>query len=279
MASIIQQYLSVGQNPSDIPAVKVRKSFLVFLATFMSCGGIIWGSIALAYGLIWQSFIPYGYVAISVVNLLLFGMLKEFNFARSVQLLISLLLPFLFQWSLGGFFASGLIMLWAILAVTSAPALGSVKFSLIWMLLYVILGIVSFNYDNFFVSNKPEILLDHSLLFLTLNTLVISSIVFGLVIFYVGQSQKAQQEAQAINDKLKQVSIQLKKKNQQLATAQEELKESNKQLEESKVNLERINEKQQNINHMLMKDQGYLKASEFKEDEPNEDDEEEEFFS
>lgn len=276
MASVIQQYLSIGQTPSDIPAVKVRKSFLVFLATFMSCGGIIWGSIALAYGLVWQSFIPYGYVAISLVNILLFGMLKEFNFARSVQLFISLLLPFLFQWSLGGFFSSGLIMLWAILAVTSAPALGGVKFSLIWMGLYLVLGIASFNYDGFFVSNKPEILADQSLLFLTLNTLVISSIVFGLVIFYVGQSQKAQQEAQAINDKLKQVSIQLKKKNQQLATAQDELKESNMKLEESKVNLERINEKQQHINHMLMKDQGYFDK---KENPEKEDGEEEEFLS
>ncbi|MDW3197611.1 MAG: hypothetical protein R8G66_34920 [Cytophagales bacterium] len=267
MANVIQQYLSIGQTTSDIPEIKVRKSFLVFLATFMSCGGIIWGSISLAYGLTWQSLIPYGYVAISMINLILFGVLRYFNFARVVQLFISLLLPFLFQWSLGGFFSSGLIMLWAILAVTSAPALGDVKFSLIWMGLYLVLGIVSFNYDGFFVSNKPEILADQSLLFLTLNTLVISTIVFGLVIFYVGQSQKAQQEAQAINDKLKQVSIQLKKKNQQLAVAQEELKQSNSKLEESKVNLERINEKQQHINHMLMKDQGYFKESGNKEGE------------
>ncbi|MDW3195812.1 MAG: hypothetical protein R8G66_25790 [Cytophagales bacterium] len=233
--------------------------------------GIIWGSISIAYDLVWQSFIPYGYVAISAINLTIFGLTKHFKIARAVQIFISLMLPFLFQWSLGGFFSSGLIMLWAILAVTSAPALGDVKFSLIWMVLYIVLGVVSFTYDDFFVGYKPDILQSQSLLFLTLNTLVISTIVFGLVIFYVGQSQKAQQEAQAINDKLKQVSIQLKKKNQQLATAQGELQESNKQLEESKVNLERINEKQQHINHMLMKDQGYFKTSEDKEDEAKED--------
>lgn len=275
MANVIQQYLSIGQTSSDIPEIKVRKSFLVFLATFMSCGGIIWGSISLAYGLTWQSLIPYGYVAISVINLFLFGMLRHFNFARVVQLFISLLLPFLFQWSLGGFFASGLIMLWAILAVTSAPALGDVKFSIIWMVLYITLGVVSFTYEDFFVSYKPDILQGQSLLFLTLNTLVISTIVFGLVIFYVGQSQKAQQEAQTINDKLKQVSVQLKKKNQQLAVAQGELKKSNTLLEESKVNLERINEKQQHINHMLMKDQGYLSSGENQKKEDDEEEEEE----
>lgn len=274
MATVIQQYLSIGQTSSDIPALKVRKSFLVFLATFMSCGGIIWGSISMTYGLVWQSLIPYGYVAISLINITIFGLTKQFKIARAVQIFISLLLPFLFQWSLGGFFSSGLIMLWAILAVTSAPALGDVKFSLIWMALYIILGVVSFAYNDVFVAFKPDILQGQSLFFLTLNTLVISTIVFGLVIFYVGQSQKAQQEAQTINDKLKQVSLQLKKKNKQLAVAQKGLQGSNKQLEDAKSNLERITEKQQQINQKLLQDRGYFIASENKEDEAKKDEEE-----
>ncbi|MDW3195844.1 MAG: hypothetical protein R8G66_25950 [Cytophagales bacterium] len=149
-------------------------------------------------------------------------------------------------------------MLWAILAVTSAPALGGFKFSSIWMGLFIVGGIISYSYDNFFISHKPEILLDHSLLFLTLNTLVISTIVFGLVIFYVSRSQVAQKEAQRINDELQKLSAQLKKKNQQLATTQNELRDSNLKLEEAKANLERINEKQQHINHLLMKEKGYL---------------------
>ena len=273
MANVLQQYLSIGQVPSDTPELKVQKSFLVFLATFMSCGGIIWGSISLTYDLVLQSFIPYGYVAISVINLLLFATLKHFKFARTIQLFISLLLPFLFQWSLGGFFSSGLIMLWAILAVTSAPALGNVKSSAVWMLLYLIGGIVSYWYEDFFKSNKPEILADQSLLFLTLNTLVISSIVFGLIIFYVRRSLKAQMEVREINGKLKQVSVLLKKKNQQLLTAKKELQGSNKQLQDAKSNLERINEKQQEINHHLLKEKGYF------DPQDDEDEEDEEFLN
>lgn len=273
MANVLQSYLSIGQSDSDIAELKVRKSFLVFLASFMSCGGIIWGSISLAYGLVWQSLIPFGYVIISLFNLTLFAILKGFNFARILQLFISLLLPFLFQWSLGGFFSSGLIMLWAVLAVTSAPALGGRRFSSVWMILYVVGGIVSYVYDDFFVANKPGILPDQSLLFLTLNTLVISTIVFGLVIFYVGRSHSAQIEVQEINDKLKHASIQLKKKNQQLASTQGELQLSNQKLEAAKVNLERINEKQQHINHLLMKEKGYLDPNANQEDEQEDDEE------
>ncbi len=258
MSNVFQNYLSIGQSPSDISELKVRKSFLVFLATFMSCGGIIWGTISLNYGLSWQSLIPYGYVLISLFNLSLFAILKNFNFARTVQLFISLLLPFLFQWSLGGFFSSGLIMLWALLAVTSAPALGGVKFSSVWMILYLIGGIFSYQYDDFFIAEKPGILADQSLLFLTLNTLVISTIVFGLVIFYVGRSKAAQLEVQKTNDKLKKVTVLFKKKNIELESAQKELHESNQQLEEAKTNLQRINEKQQQINQKLMREKGFF---------------------
>lgn len=259
MANVLQQYLSIGQYRSDIPEFKVRKSFLVFLATFMSCGGIIWGSISLYYDLVWQSLIPYGYVLISMFNMTLFAVLKNFNFARIVQLFISLLLPFLFQWSLGGFFSSGLIMLWALLAVTSAPALGGIRFSFIWMLLYLIGGIVSYEFDDLFVSEKPAILTDHSLLFLVLNTLVISTIVFGLVIFYVGRSKSAQAEVQKINDKLLKATVLVKRKNKELESAQNELHESNQKLEEAKANLERINEKQQQINQRLLQEKGFFR--------------------
>lgn len=267
MANILQQYLSIGQSGSDIAEFKVRKSFLVFLATFMSCGGIIWGSISLSYDLVWQSLIPYGYVLISLFNMTLFAVLKNFNFARTVQLFISLLLPFLFQWSLGGFFSSGLIMLWALLAVTSAPALGGMRFSSIWMLLYLIGGVVSYQYDPVFVAEKPTILLDHSLLFLTLNTLVISTIVFGLVIFYVGRSKSAQAEVQKINDKLRKATVLVKRKNLELESAQKELHDSNLKLEEAKANLERINEKQQQINQRLLQEKGFFSRE---KDEDNE---------
>ncbi len=258
MANILQLYLSIGQSRSDIAEFKVRKSFLVFLATFMSCGGIIWGSISLYYDLVWQSLIPYGYVLISLFNLTLFAVLKHYNFARTVQLFISLLLPFLFQWSLGGFFSSGLIMLWALLAVMSAPALGGIRFSSIWMVLYLIGGIISYQYDEIFLAEKPAILSDHSLLFLTLNTLVISTIVFGLVIFYVGRSKSAQAEVQTINDKLRKATVLVKRKNLELESAQKELHDSNQKLEEAKANLERINEKQQQINQKLLQEKGYF---------------------
>ena len=42
---------------------------------------------------------PYGYTLITIANLTYFRLTKQFAVVRFVQVLISLLLPFFFQWS------------------------------------------------------------------------------------------------------------------------------------------------------------------------------------
>jgi hypothetical protein len=58
-------------------------------------------------GLYLQGLIPYGYVVLSVINFYTFHKSKNFKGARFFQVLISLLLPFAFQFVMGGFLASG----------------------------------------------------------------------------------------------------------------------------------------------------------------------------
>ncbi len=264
MSNFFTNLVSIGHIPTDSPELKVKKSFLVFVAAFMSCGGLIWGSISIFYGLVFQSFIPYGYVVISIFNMIIFGTTKNFKLVRSIQVFISLLLPFLFQWSLGGFFSSGLIMLWAILALVASPSFQDGRSSIIWFLLFTAGTGISYWYDDYFITLKPAILPDQSLVFLVLNTIVISGIVYGLVLYYVRRSYNAQKEVRLSNAKLKKVYSQLKEKNMELELAKKELLDSNSELSLAKENLTRITEKQQKINEMLLQDKGYLKGDQEK---------------
>lgn len=116
---------------------------------------------------------------------------------------MSLLLPFVFQWALGGFFSSGLIMLWSLLALVASPSFQSAKSSIIWLVLYLLLTIISALYEDFFFAFKPAILADQSLLFISLNSAVVGAIVFALVVFFVERSNVAQKEANKANESLK----------------------------------------------------------------------------
>lgn len=250
--SFINSFSSVGVTPKDTPDLKAKKSFLVFLAAFMSGGGLLWGTIAISYGLVAESMIPYGYVAISILNIGAFSFSKNFRLARFVQILISLLLPFMFQWSLGGFFSSGLIMLWAILALVASPSFQSKRSSVIWLILFLGLTAASAIYDDTFYQSKPEILADHSLLFLALNAAVISSIVYGLVIYYVSRSDQAQEEVKKSGEKLRSLYANLKQKNAALEKAQ-------KDLQVTKEKLQAMTSKQIQINEGLLKKSGMIK--------------------
>lgn len=203
MNQSIQKLLTIGHDVSDNSETMVKKSFLVFLAVFMSGGGLLWGTISLVNGLVYQSMIPYAYTVFSVFNLYYFYRSKNFVVVRFVQILMSLLLPFLFQWVLGGYFSSGVIMLWSLLALVASPSFQSTRSSFVWLGVYLILTLISGVYEDFFYSLKPEILGDQSLLFVSLNAGVIGSIIFFLVIYFVQRSNKAQEEIAKINSDLK----------------------------------------------------------------------------
>jgi hypothetical protein len=72
-----------------------------------------------------------------------FGGTRAFERARFVQVLISLLLPFAFQWVLGGFHPSGAIMLWATVALFGSLIFSSARHGLVWLGLFIALTIVS----------------------------------------------------------------------------------------------------------------------------------------
>ncbi len=114
----------------------------------MSFGGLVWGTMALVLGLSWQSTIPYGYTAITVLNLMRLSRGGSFSVARAVQVLISLLLPFALQWSLGGFVPSGAMMIWALLALTASQSFGDTRISVIWLGFFLLFMAVSVSVDH-----------------------------------------------------------------------------------------------------------------------------------
>lgn len=193
---------SIGHLPDDNGERKVKKSFLIYLALFMSGGGLLWGTIALANGLVVQSLIPYTYTLITAVNLYYFRATKNFERVRFVQIFISLILPFLFQWSLGGFFSSGVLMLWALLALVASPSFQTPRTSVIWLVMYAVLATLSAVFEDFFYTLKPDILSDQSLLFVAINSIVIGAIIFFLVVYFVSLSNSAQEKIKDINANL-----------------------------------------------------------------------------
>jgi signal transduction histidine kinase len=190
--NLIQQINTIGVKDADDPMLKNQKNFVVYEAILMSMGGLLWGAICIILGKNFQSSIPLGYVVLSFFNLLLFYYFKHFKFTQAFQTGISLLLPFLFQWAMGGFLASGASMLWAILSLAASLSYSSIKTSTLWMSTFVLLTIISGVFDNYFKTAFPaDYSMDIIITLLTLNIALISTIIFLLIIFYVSENHKS----------------------------------------------------------------------------------------
>jgi PAS domain S-box-containing protein len=191
----VQRINSIGLVDSDPAMLKAAKNLVVYLALFMSFGGLVWGSLLLYFNLPFAALIPYGYIVLSFFNILNFSLRKNFTTTSIIQISISMLLPFLLQWQLGGFFASGCVMLWSILSLVGSVILLRGRWVYPNLLLYVCFVAFSYFFDPYFASSKPAILTSEiSLVLLTLNILLIMAIVFVLAKIKVDRDNLIQEE-------------------------------------------------------------------------------------
>jgi Protein kinase domain len=185
---------SLGDRPEDSPPERLRHRFLVYMAVLMSLGAMVWGGLSLAFGLRRASLIPFAYLVVTALNLGGFVATKSFERARVIQTFFSMLLPFLFQWSVGGFVSSGAVMLWALVALVGALTFSTPRTMWSWLPIYLLLIIASGVFDP---AGRR---LDTA--FFVVNFVMISTVVVVLMAWFL--SQLAQAKA-AIADLTKEV--------------------------------------------------------------------------
>jgi len=191
LAKKIIKIVEIGDKPEDSEEEKLQHHFLIYMGLFMSFGGIIWGSITYYYHLFIPSVIPFGYTALTISNFTYFYFSKNFLLSRFFQVFISLVLPFGFQWSLGGIIPTGAVMLWAIIALVASLTFQNIKLSLRWLVAYLLLTIFSGVIDDAVSECGIKIPPHTSTLFFVINIAIISAIVFGLNIYLLTKREEA----------------------------------------------------------------------------------------
>ena len=190
--SFHHRLVTLGDKPDDDKEERLKHHFLIYLGMTMSVGGIIWGCICVYYNLYFQATLPFSYFIITIVNFIVFWWTKNFAAVRFVQVLISLMLPFLLQWSLGGFVPSGGTMLWALIALIGTITIQDTKTSIRWVFAYVILTIFSGVIDSELSGHGIAITPGLITLFFVLNIAIVSTMVVGLNIYFVDRRNSVQ---------------------------------------------------------------------------------------
>ena len=134
LQSWIERLAGAGSLPSDRPEERLRKAVLVFLASIYCFAGVLWGISYFVLGHPFAGSIPLAYSVLSGLSLSYFFRKKRYRIFRFTQLSLILLLPFLLQFSLGGFASSSTVMIWSILSPVGALMFAGTTRALPWFL-------------------------------------------------------------------------------------------------------------------------------------------------
>lgn len=122
--------------PGDSEEDRLRKAVLILLSAAWSVAGLLWGCIYLAFGLPLSASIPLGYSVFAAAGLALFIRTRRYQLFLSLQLVLISLLPFLLQMTLGGYSASGAIVIWAVMAPVTALLFDETRRAVGWFAVY-----------------------------------------------------------------------------------------------------------------------------------------------
>ena len=179
----VDRLAQLGTLPSDTEDEKVRKATLTLSAALITALAVVWVVTYAALELWLSALIPFVYQVMSVVSIALFGRTKRYRLFRASQLSMMLMLPFLLQWSLGGFGESSAVALWALTAPLGALMFYGVRQALPWFGGFVALVVASGAIDARLAD--PGIPSAVVVTFFVLNVLGVSTTVYLLLQYFM----------------------------------------------------------------------------------------------
>ncbi len=194
----VERFAMIGVSDDDPPDVRTQKITLTLAASTVTGLAIVWVGTYLALGLPLSAAIPFGYQVASIASLAAFARTKGYRFFRVSQIVLMMVLPFLLQWSLGGYVASSVVSLWSLVAVFGALFFYSPREAMPWFGAFVGLTIVSGLIDPGLAANPAPIPPIVQVGFFVLNVLGVAVTAY-LLLQYAIRSRDA---AYAVSDGL-----------------------------------------------------------------------------
>ena len=180
-----------GNLPADDAALRLKKMVLALVPIIIGLAAFIWGIVYFLLGHWFSGFIPMTYSIISAASLFHFFRTKETQFIQYSQLILVLFLPFFLMWSLGGFFAGSMVMIWAIFSPIASLLLLNNRQAVVWFFIYFMLILISVLIDNYVSAHTehlPALAID---IFYLLNLGCGSGGLFLLVSYAMGEEKKS----------------------------------------------------------------------------------------
>ncbi len=177
---------SFAFNPDDPAEVRSEK-FAIFLVSVSCCiAGCIWSAMYVwVFGFGVTAVMPLLFVLIVGLSLLISHLVGNHLIAAYAQIVCIIYITALIQWSIGGIFDSGFVMVWAFCGPITALMYFSIRESAVWFCLYLINIAITVALDDYFSLGREVVADTTKIMFFVLNLSISSVVVFIFAGFFV----------------------------------------------------------------------------------------------
>jgi class 3 adenylate cyclase len=143
VSRLVRRLALLGVAETDPDHLRAQKVTLTIAAACVAVLAVAWVATYWLLGLPLAAAIPFAYQVASVISLAVFARTKSYPFFRATQTAMMTALPFLLQWTIGGYVASSAVSLWALVAAIGTLFFYSASASIPWFLAFLGLSIAS----------------------------------------------------------------------------------------------------------------------------------------
>ncbi len=133
----------IGRSPDDDRQTQLRKRAIVVATIAITVLSFAWVLLYLWLGRAAAALIPMTYQVVSILGLAWFRRSHDLRRFGASQVLLMLVLPFLLQWTLGGFENASAVMIWAFVAPMAAMVILDVRAAAVTFAAFAVLTVVS----------------------------------------------------------------------------------------------------------------------------------------
>jgi guanylate cyclase len=178
-------------DPEDTDEIRLEKSAIFLVAGACCLAGLVWTALYYAvFGWSLTTLLPFCFVLIVGSSLLISHGSKNHLTVIYVQIICIMYITALIQWSIGGVFESGLIIVWGFLGPLIALMFFTLRQSIIWFLLYLLNIAITVIFNEYFSSQGQTVAESTRLFFLFMNLSFASVVVFVFAGFFVTSARK-----------------------------------------------------------------------------------------
>ncbi|MDQ3874799.1 MAG: adenylate/guanylate cyclase domain-containing protein [Actinomycetota bacterium] len=181
----------LGVLPSDDEDARVRKETLTLASLLITALALVWVGTYAALDLWLSAAIPLAYQLASALGIAVFARTQRFPLFRTTQLVLILILPFLLQWSLGGFIESSGVALWALVTPLGALMFQGAREAVPWFVAFLALIGISAGLDAALAREGEGIPEAVVVAFFALNIGGVSLTAFLLLQYFVRARERA----------------------------------------------------------------------------------------